>query len=133
MEIRRIDWPTTMEWIVDLAQRLQGKKIWGIPRGGQVVATIMAYHGCELASRLGVAEVIIDDIVCTGTTCKAWKMNNSPSLKFATLVTRSTSKVKPDYSVVTFYTSDYIMFPWEDIEKVEKLVAQDRYTEVKDT
>lgn len=114
--IYKIDWDEVMKMARLLARQLSGKRIWGIPRGGQIVASIMAYHGCELAQFASEAEVIIDDIADTGTTLFRRTHNTSlrvMSLPTATLVVRNGCLTPPNHYIVQLYTTDYILFPWE--------------------
>jgi len=104
-------------WMVErLATELQDMRIWGIPRGGQVVASLMSYHGCELVDQATKADVIVDDIADTGKTLHrrthvtALKMLNLPT---AVLVVRRSCVTVPNHWIMMLAVSDYIWFPWE--------------------
>ena len=115
-EICKMEWNEVMWMVERLANKLQGKCIWGIPRGGQVVATLMSYHGCKLVGYANEAEVIIDDIADTGTTLHrrthvtTLKMLNLPT---AVLVVRRSCVTVPNHWIMMLAVSDYIWFPWE--------------------
>lgn len=127
IQIRSLSWTEVVKGISKLAEELQGKKIWGIPRGGQLVATMLAYRGCILVPQAFAADVFIDDITCTGMTLKkirAYHMHQ----ELAVLVWRADSCTTPDYYALKFDTKDYIFFPWEDITEAKKLIASGCYT-----
>lgn len=128
-EIRKVTWDEVMRWSKLLANALlQDKKIWGIPRGGQLVATIMAFHGCELVQQRFHADVIIDDIACTGNTLQALKNANLPQ-ELAVLVKRYTSCCVPDYYSYSIATAQYMLFPWESETEARKLIERGRFTD----
>ena len=106
-EICKMEWHDVM-WMVDrLADKLQGKKLFGMKRGGLLVATMMSYHGCELADSYKEADVVIDDIADTGRTLNPVK---KPT---AVLVIRKGCNLIPDHWIMMLDIKDYIMFPWE--------------------
>ena len=114
----KISWDEVMRMSIQLARKMQGKCIWGIPRGGSIVAAIMSFHGCLLVDVLTEAHVIVDDIACSGRTLNELR---SPT---AVLVVRAKCSYKPSYWVVQLDALDYVLFPWEDEEKIQEQIAQ---------
>lgn len=106
--VYRISWPGVMQSAINLARRLKGKKIWGVPRGGTIVAALMAYHGCLLEADFEQADFVIDDIADTGTTLMSY---GEPT---AALVVRNGCNTLPKYWSMMVATKQYILFPWED-------------------
>jgi len=47
---------------------LDGYKVWGIPRGGSVVAALAANHGATVVGTPDAADIIIDDVRDSGAT-----------------------------------------------------------------
>jgi len=77
--------------------------IYGIPRGGQVVAGILCRNELfKITLNPEMAEVIVDDIYDSGTTYKKWK-EKYPKAKFYFLIDK-----REDY-----YKNKWIEFPWE--------------------
>lgn len=117
IEIYKIDWDGVMQMVKILARRLEGKRIWGIPRGGQIVATLMAYHGCKLVKFTTEAEVVVDDISDTGRTLYNRTHHTTIGklgLPTAALIIRRGCARLPEHYVALLCTEDYILFPWED-------------------
>lgn len=128
MQIKGLSWAQVEAGVRGLANQLRGKKIWGIPRGGQLVATLLAYHGCVLVPHPFQAEVFIDDIVCTGATLKELRACHMRQ-EFAVLVYRVSNCVEPDYFAYKFDVEEYILFPWEDRATAEELAASGCFTD----
>lgn len=103
---------------IELAKTLQGQCIWGMPRGGLIVASVMSFHGCQLVESPFQARVIVDDISDTGKTLSTFKQTT------AALVVRKGCDPVPNHWVMMLNTSDYILFPWEDKQEAEKLLEQ---------
>lgn len=116
IEICKMEWHDVMWMVERLSRQLAGKTIWGIPRGGQLVATLMAYHGCKLVQCAVKADVIVDDIADTGRTL--FKRTHNTAIKMlqlptATLIVREGCNPMPDYWIMKLNIKDYILFPWE--------------------
>jgi len=47
-------------------------KIYGIPRGGMVIAGLLSHEVNSLAENVDEAEIIVDDIIDSGTTASDW-------------------------------------------------------------
>lgn len=116
IDIFKMSWDEVAGMAERLATMLQGKKIYGIPRGGAVVAAVMAYHSCKLVQFATEAEVVVDDIVDTGATLSKRTHDTAiEKLKLSTaaLVIRYGCAPVPDYWVMMVNVKDYILFPWE--------------------
>jgi len=119
IDVYRISWEEVMRMSKILASGLQGKRIFGIPRGGLVVASIMSFYGSPRTPDAGSADIIVDDIACTGATLQAY--DRTPA---ATLIVRQGCDYIPTYWVTMLQVSEYILFPWEDEKVVELQLAQ---------
>ena len=116
-----ITWEMFGRAIKVLAQKIRNdpnferfKRIYGIPRGGVVVAIALA-HQLDLKVELeprrsdecGVSDLlIVDDIVDTGKTISKYG-----NLMKVSLYYNIRSTVKPNYHIYT--TDKFIVFPWE--------------------
>lgn len=106
-EICKMEWNEVMWMIERLADKLQGKQLFGIHRAGALVAAMMSYHGCELAGSYEQTDVVVDDIADTGKTLSTvYKVT-------ATLVVRRGCNPWPNYWVMMLDVKDYVWFPWE--------------------
>jgi len=95
-------------WMVErLANKLQGKKLFGMHRAGALVAAMMSYHGCELAGSYKDADIVIDDIADTGKTLSAIHRTT------AVLIVRQGCDPMPNHWIMKLNVKDYIWFPWE--------------------
>lgn len=106
-EVCKMEWSEVTYMVERLANRLQGKSLWGVRRGGQVVAAMMSYHGCKLAHTFGSSDVIVDDIADTGRTLGATERFT------AVLVVRKGCDPMPDHWIMMLNVKDYVWFPWE--------------------
>lgn len=108
IDVYRVSWAEVMQSVNNLARRLPGKKIWGLKRGGLIVAALMTYRGCELVAHHDNADVVIDDIADTGRTLGRRRQTT------AVLIVRHGCDPLPDFWSMMIATKDYILFPWED-------------------
>lgn len=113
IDVHRISWDEVMRMTVQLSKKMRGKHIWGVPRGGSIVAAIMSFHDCVLVAAITEADVVVDDIADSGRTLQELR---SPT---AALVVRSSACYKPTYWTAILNTSAYVLFPWEDEKAVE--------------
>lgn len=120
MEFYRISWDAVMQMSIELARMLHGKRIFGMARGGLVVTSLMSfYHECTLAGGYEDADWVVDDVACTGKTLAEVKR-----VPTAALITRHSCEHLPTQTIITLYTDDYILFPWEDEKVIEEHFAQ---------
>ncbi|MCM1322882.1 MAG: hypothetical protein NC218_01715 [Acetobacter sp.] len=95
---------------------IQPKGIYGIPRGGLPLATMLSYR-LELPLLLAPCDgcIIIDDIADTGNTLMHYTKNDTQfnTYYIATMFYAERSCVKPDFYF--FKKEDkWIVFPWEN-------------------
>ena len=86
------------------------KNIYGIPRGGLVLAVYLSHLlNIPIVDRpTGKETLIVDDIADTGTT-----LNDFKDYTIATLYYHKQSKVKPDIWIYE-KKDNWILFPWEN-------------------
>lgn len=95
-----------------LASGKNYNEILFIGRGGMSIAQRLAYKLDITNLHQGITStndqaLFVDDISCTGKTL------NSIFSDTATLVYRSTSKIKPDFFALEVKSANYIKFSWE--------------------
>lgn len=113
----KISWETVTQLVKELAKKVPGWRVWGIPRGGTIVEALLAYQGCkQTAGHDATTDVVVDDIADTGVTLREYA---GPT---ATLVVRLSCKPLPTYWVMALATSEYILFPWEDEAEAQKKI-----------
>jgi len=102
--------------IADNIKDMNIKGIYGIPRGGMIVAVYLSH-----ATGIPVQEewfdvnektLIVDDIADTGDTLLPYKFNG---YKIATIYYHKQSKVVPDIWIYE-KKDEWIKFPWETKE-----------------
>ncbi len=110
--------------------------IYGLPRGGQLVANLFSYafsgqfivlenahDAMQLAHYLGHPMVIIDDIMDTGRSLQPFI---EVSCVTAVLVRRESCSIDADYVGNVIDHEDYILFPWEKSPSVDKELWMER-------
>lgn len=117
IDVYRISWDEVMRMSIQLSKKMRGKHIWGVPRGGSIVAAIMSFHDCVLVDAITEADVVVDDIADSGRTLQELR---SPT---AVLVVRSSACYKPTFWTAILDTSAYVLFPWEDEEEIKRQLA----------
>lgn len=92
-----ISWHKLLRDIDHLRDRIDTRKVWGIPRGGAIIAGMMM----NPVDNIEDAEVIVDDIIDSGATLDKMR------------------KLYPDKPFYALYdkreinNDSYIIFPWE--------------------
>lgn len=132
-------WLEVRNAVLLLAKMLEGKRVYGIPRGGTLVASLLSYHGCEFVaptpSKLHMQGwgpektknvIIVDDIADTGKTLEVWQENGYVT---AALFVRHSCAPLPNYGAVIIDTDDYVMFPWEEFEKSKEIEESGKFRE----
>jgi len=61
-------------------EKLNVKKIFGIPRNGCIVALALEKHGMEIVQKPEDAQALVDDVVETGRTFKEYMKYKTPLL-----------------------------------------------------
>lgn len=77
--------------------------VYGIPRGGNYVAALLAGHGIAVADEPGGADLLVDDIIDSGRTANRWL--ETFGLKTYALIDREQDGLEPGL---------WIEFPWEE-------------------
>jgi hypoxanthine phosphoribosyltransferase len=108
--VTRLTWEDVMDAIEVLSVHLGGKKLFGIPRGGLIVAALLSYRGCERVPLLDHGVYAVDDIADTGQTLLGY---GERGIKTAALYKRKGCAFVPDTYAYDIDSSDYILFPWE--------------------
>jgi len=108
-KIIRLTWDNVREMI--LAVIPSGAKLYGVPRGGAVVA---AMSGNPLVDDPSRADFIVDDLIDSGRTKQRYEMN-WPNKEFLALL---------DKRIEGAFHGKWIVFPWE---------LQDETKDVEDT
>lgn len=118
----RNTWDEVTEMCKHLAKCYAHKRLWGVPRGGTIVAAIMSFHGCMLTRSVHAAEVIIDDVADTGLTLADYP---APT---AVLFLRKGCDPQPTTFVKFIDTEEYLLMPWEDKEEVKEQIARNGFS-----
>lgn len=103
-----LDWPTIQTHVDALAQRLTAdgvSTVYGIPRGGAVVAGLLYRREIHTAASPESADALVDDLVDSGRTAQRWTELTGKRL----------------YPLVTKQTGDWIVFPWEERDETSDI------------
>lgn len=115
LEMLEVTWTEFKEMCITLARMLEGKVIWGVPRGGGIVEGVMCYYGCRNVTGGDEPLVIVDDIADGGDTLKFYREKGHVT---AALLVRYNCFPKPDAFIRIIDTDDYMLFPYEDPQAV---------------
>lgn len=97
MKIRKITWEEIYNKIVQIKSANHGKKFYGVPRGGQIIAGLTG-HAVDTVEE---ADIIVDDILDSGATYERFRVRY-PNKKFIAAFNRN-----------EFNGKAWIEFPWE--------------------
>lgn len=86
---------------IDSEMGSERAKVFGIPRGGQIVAGLLQAHGCNVVDSWQEAHIIVDDIIDSGNTKATWERETE--LPVFSLITKPPG-------------STWIRFPWEAVD-----------------
>jgi len=111
-------------------------KLHPIPRGGDVIMAMLAYWRKDLCVTTEgfspAGAIILDDIVDTGQTVKAWR---AKGYKIASLFCKVGNLIErdwePDYCGMILRTTHYIIWPWENNPIQEKAAYERRLVKEK--
>ena len=89
------------------------KNIYGIPRGGLIIATILCYK-LNLPIIMNKEEItkqtlIVDDICDSGKTLKEYEEQDTYTLFY-----KENTQIKPTHHSKTVNQETWIVFPWEE-------------------
>lgn len=108
-KIVRLTWADVLSLLAKAIP--SGKKLYGIPRGGAVVA---AMSGNALVDSPADADMIVDDLIDSGRTLQRYQMRY-PNKEYAVLIDK---RIEGDFH------GKWIVFPWE---------LQDETKDIEDT
>ena len=80
---------------------LKGKKIWGIPRGGAIVAGMARLYGAIVVADPREADVAVDDIIDSGITARS--VYETHGLNTVALINKERDRI-----------DSWVHFPWEE-------------------
>ena len=107
-----------IDGVKEIADRVSGfdiDSIYGIPRGGHVVAVYLSHLlNLPVVKTPRRRTLIVDDIADTGETLTPYR-----EYKIATLYYHKQSKVLPDVWVFE-KTDDWVLFPWENYKSTKR-------------
>ncbi len=105
------DFESLMRALVEGIKPLKGtiKYIYGIPRGGQVIAVRLSHMlDIPLTEKVKEGTLIVDDIADSGKTIEKYK-----DYLTCTLLYKEKSNPKPDVMCDLVPENVWIIFPWE--------------------
>lgn len=89
------------------------ENIYGIPRGGLVIATIISYalNKPLITNKQEITKntLIVDDICDSGKTLEEYKDNDTYTIFY-----KKEAKIKPTYYTKITNQETWIVFPWEE-------------------
>lgn len=107
----RLTWPNVIEAVERLVKEFGSQRVWGVPRGGAIVAHLLSYRGCFVTVKPEPGVIIVDDIADSGKILAGYGKQGFPT---AALWMRETCEPKPNfYAAIVTREDDYILFPWE--------------------
>ena len=114
-----VSWDQVEQYIADLKElngKFQWKGVYGIPRGGLVLA-VMISHRLDIPFLGAPCDgcLIVDDIADTGKSLYHFTENETQHNKYylSTMYYQERSIVVPDYWYLQKH-EDWIVFPWEE-------------------
>jgi hypothetical protein len=108
-----MDWKELLERIENaLPKQRKGLKVFGVPRGGAIIAGIAWGFGVEPVTDLAQADLIIDDVIETGKTRTEimLKRDSARDVQFIGIIDKLRSSE---------FRNVWVEFPWERYEYVE--------------
>jgi GTP cyclohydrolase IA len=99
-----ITWDEIFIRAIKIKNKYPNANFWGVPRGGQVVAGIIG----NAVDNIQDCDVIVDDLIDSGSTKKRYKTFNKP---FEVLIDKKKE-----------FKDEWIVFPWEIKEEGEETV-----------
>lgn len=125
-QIHNFTWEEIHHRVAALAQRLtcaRAHTVYGVPRGGQIIAGLLSAHGFKATTDLRQADAIVDDIVDSGSTRK--KFTQDSTIYFDAIV---------DKLSICDKDLGWVVFPWEiegekdisdSIQRVLQFIGED--------
>jgi len=123
-----LTWDQIMEAVFVLSKKLEGRSIYGIPRGGTLIATMLSYRGCKLTTEPPKTPIeniiIVDDIADSGETLKEWA---DKGFQTAALFFRGSCKHIPQFFSHIISAADYVKFPYESRNEALSMEKKGEY------
>lgn len=114
-------WQNVLDMIDYLGQKIvkhkqtHDIKLYGIPNGGVVVASILASrYNFTLINEIKYADFIIDDVCDSGNTLQ---LINQPLINTGVLIFKERSNFVPTIHITTVADNHWVIFPWENEQK----------------
>jgi hypoxanthine phosphoribosyltransferase len=142
MEVREISWQQYNAMVVALDRKLQDRQpegplnIFGIPRGGALVALLLSYLDqrykivtfAEMVEDIGSGDcIVVDDVLETGKTRQEMSdYLDDETPYFAVLVDKSplTGTTAADASVLLMDKKEWVKFPYEKLDLQQEKESQ---------
>ena len=102
MIVYQLTWEDVDTLLAPLIPQLLGKKVYGIPRGGRIVAGLARQHGVQTVPHPEEGDIALDDIIDSGATAN--RMMEDHGMKTIALVDK---RISQDYD-------GWVVFPWEE-------------------
>jgi hypoxanthine phosphoribosyltransferase len=131
-----LTWQDIEDLTERLAQQIQNANfkpdiIVAVPRGGFIPARILADifdvknlisfpEGLLPDDRVGPHKILVVDEICDTGKTVIQIQRVRPSWKIATLHTRSTAPVRPNFPGYLLEGSEWIVYPWEKCEEISQ-------------
>lgn len=116
MKLRKLSWAQFDAAVDELSRdaRKMGSALYGIPRGGLVLAVALSHRtGMPLATQLAPGVVAVDDIMDSGATLRDLSVSHAITW-FARV------RTPPPCSLLcaeVVQAGVWLVFPWEDMSK----------------
>ena len=115
MIVYQLTWEDVDTLLAPLIPQLLGKKVYGIPRGGRIVAGLARQHGVWIVSRPEDAEIALDDIIDSGATAN--RMMDDHGMETVALIDKRIPRsTLPPLTVIDY--AGWVVFPWEESQAV---------------
>jgi len=101
-----MNWATVNAQVKDMALFIESGKVWGVPRGGTIIAGLLQrYPGIIAVDSPEIADYIIDDIIDSGATEGKYSSLNKP---FIALIDKR-----------QWTDKKWVEFPWEEAGEID--------------
>lgn len=116
-----VSWDDMMKYLDRLIDEIKARNlhptgVYGVPRGGLILATLLSYKlNIPLLLNAGEGCIVIDDIADSGRTLLHYTQNDTQFNKYfiTTMYYHERSMVTPDFYMFT-KGDKWIVFPWEE-------------------
>ncbi len=125
-EKETISWEVIQVYLRTLYQHIQTQPrknftgVYGIPRGGLVLAVMISHiFGIPLLQAPCQGCIIVDDLADSGRTLEPYVTDdyNKKDHFITTVYRKERSTVEPDFYLSTREDDTWVVFPWEILEE----------------